>query len=28
MPHRYFNMGDEPAHALFGVAPGYLTSDG
>ncbi|HET7309307.1 MAG TPA: cupin domain-containing protein [Actinomycetota bacterium] len=28
MPHRYFNMGDEPVHALFGVAPGYLQSDG
>lgn len=27
MPHRFLNMGDEPVHALLGVAPGYLPSD-
>jgi quercetin dioxygenase-like cupin family protein len=27
VPHRYFNMTDEPVHAMFGVAPRYLPAD-
>src|SRR5207249_1562181 len=28
VPHRYFNMTDEPVRAIFGVAPRYLPADG
>ena len=28
VPHRYFNITDEPARAVFGVAPRYLPADG
>jgi quercetin dioxygenase-like cupin family protein len=28
VPHRYFNMTDEPVRAVFGVAPRYLPADG
>jgi len=27
VPHRYFNMTDEPVRAVFGVAPRYLPAD-
>jgi quercetin dioxygenase-like cupin family protein len=26
VPHRYFNVGDEPVHAVFGVAPRYVAA--